>query len=132
MNAHVTKMMQEAAELGLRVCVQHNRFFERPKLDFYNSLPTMATSGALRQAGLKIKPRGGETVVALVDKDEEILSWGVAKCSKRDNFNRARGLEIALGRALVKLRKARATADYSVVMKMSMHIDGQDVTEWVR
>lgn len=43
--------------------------------------------------------KGGNTEVGIYNKQFNLLANGVAKCSKRDNYNRKLGLQIALGRA---------------------------------
>lgn len=46
-----------------------------------------------------VSPNGGETVVQITTPDGTELE-GIAKCSTKDPYNRRKGLQIALGRAL--------------------------------
>lgn len=46
-----------------------------------------------------INARGGKTVVEVTTPDGRTLI-GVARCSRRENFNKRLGVRIALGRAL--------------------------------
>lgn len=52
-----------------------------------------------------LSPLGG-TTVAIIKQGEDIVAKGVAKCSDQDNYNKKIGANIALGRALRKLRLA--------------------------
>lgn len=50
-------------------------------------------------------PKGGETEVSILHPSADELYTGVSSCSELDNFNRRRGLQIALGRALKAMKK---------------------------
>jgi hypothetical protein len=81
----------------------------------------MLTVHELRKRGYKVKvnhtrrleikswqkdvfsPRGGVTEVIISDNSGSILGAAAAQCSKKDNFNRKRGVRIALGRALKQM-----------------------------
>lgn len=47
-------------------------------------------------------PRGGRTEVEIV-REGSIVAFGATNCSPRDNYCKAVGLQIALGRALKEL-----------------------------
>jgi hypothetical protein len=59
-------------------------------------------------------PRGGTTVVSLVDENGQEWAHGEARCSRRDNYHRALGRTIALGRAL---KRYAGTADELPVVR---------------
>lgn len=52
---------------------------------------------------IKLSPQGGRTIVQLATPDNQELE-GVANCSQLDNYNKKRGVQIALNRALKSLR----------------------------
>ena len=85
---------------GYRVYISHHRWY----CNTYGvwSLLPLREIRKLKEQNLYwpdcIDCRGGATVVE-VCKDKEILR-GEASCSDVDNFNRKRGVKIALGRAL--------------------------------
>ena len=58
----------------------------------------LLTSWELRKLGCEISPRGGITEVALMTSDG-LEAAGHALCSRRDNFSRRIGRDIATGRA---------------------------------
>lgn len=44
-------------------------------------------------------PKGGTTIVEIRDFNQNLVSKGTAKCSPKDNYNKKRGVQIALGKA---------------------------------
>lgn len=52
-----------------------------------------------REAKSEINPRGGKTIVEITLPDGRTLC-GFARCSRKENFNKRLGVEIALGRAM--------------------------------
>jgi len=50
--------------------------------------------------GHQIRPNAGLTEAWLVDDEGKLVSYGEAKCGKRDNFSKKIGRNIATGRAL--------------------------------
>lgn len=77
---------------GYRAWYQHERFY------------TEASSGIVHD------PRGGETYCYVVPDRKgahigEAIAIGRAVCNDRDNYNKAIGRQIALGRALKKLKE---------------------------
>lgn len=47
-----------------------------------------------------LSPRGGETICFILNQENVVVANGTAKCSPEDNYNKATGRNIALGRAL--------------------------------
>lgn len=47
-----------------------------------------------------INSRGGKTIVEVTTPDGATTFTGVARCSRKENFNKRLGVRIALGRAL--------------------------------
>lgn len=89
---------------GYRVNVRHLR-----AIKYVHPLPLMTTYAAKRavmpETHLRpsmFSPRGGRTEVEIV-RDGSIVAFGATNCSTRDNYNKAVGLQIALGRALKEL-----------------------------
>jgi hypothetical protein len=66
--------------------------------------PYLLTARKAKLVNAEIFPRGGRTIVTLVDEWGEAVARGEARCSDLDNFCRRRGREIALGRAMKKLK----------------------------
>lgn len=54
---------------------------------------------------MELLANGGSTVIEMTTPNKQYTVRGEAICSLEDNFNRRVGNEIALGRALVELRK---------------------------
>jgi hypothetical protein len=93
-------------EQGNRVFVSHKRnFIPTSRLRAEEPL----TVGAAKKCGLyqkygtatNILPRGGETVVEIITPEGEVFA-AAALCSEADNYNKALGRAIAIGRALSK------------------------------
>jgi len=89
-------------DLGFDVRVTHLRILEGG---------TLAPMRVAKIGGLRIEPHGGETRVEILSAAGEtavsrILATGEARCSKRDNFCKRMGMQIALGRALKNLEAA--------------------------
>ena len=79
---------------GLKMEVMHYRMFE--VADGYKPTLDISTPQHRRYA----LPCGGVTVVMLVDMNGNIYYKGSAICSKKDNYNKKIGRNIALQRAL--------------------------------
>ena len=92
---------------GLRARYRH----ERLAFDHGIGHVVRATHYVLFSAGLKPLPRGGVTTCRLVTEDGAIVSEAVARCSRRDNFNKRLGRDIARGRALEALRTAEDASE---------------------
>lgn len=52
-----------------------------------------------REASSEINPRGGKTIVEITLPDGRTIC-GSARCSRKENFNKRLGVQIALGRAM--------------------------------
>lgn len=81
--------VHELRKQGYKVQVRHNRCYEEPN-----------------QFGKAVlSSKGGATEVLVTTPGEFPMTSvvGVAECSPQDNFDRKRGVRIALGRALKKL-----------------------------
>jgi len=72
--------VHELRKLGYKVSVHHDR-------NIVN-----------RNGNLEFDPRGGNTVVTLVNDGDIVI--GRAACSKKDNYSKKLGVRIALGRLL--------------------------------
>lgn len=68
---------------------------------------------------LEPNPRGGLTIVHILDKDGNMLARGTARCSELDQYNKKIGRSIALGRALKKMSRP----DYAPVPSSQVDID---------
>jgi len=75
--------VSELRKCGHKVRVHHHR--RLPQAPFNNQTAVAA--------------RGGKTVVEVTTPDGRTLI-GIARCSKKENFNKKLGVRIALGRAL--------------------------------
>jgi len=49
-------------------------------------------------------PKGGVTHAGILDPEGVVVAEGIARCSGKDSFNRRIGRDIALGRALKRMR----------------------------
>lgn len=84
--------VHELRKRGFKIRVQHNRCFEYRK------------KGVGREFAAKPLSKGGATEVLITrPKQDAISAIGIAECSPNDNFDRKRGVRIALGRALKQL-----------------------------
>ena len=81
---------------GLRARYRH----ERLAFDHGIGHVVRATHYVLWSAGLSPLPRGGLTTCRLVTDDGAVVAEAQARCSKRDNYNKRLGRDIARGRAL--------------------------------
>ena len=105
MTTNVNKELISVANLrrmGLKVGVSHLR-------DYTISVPVK--NGDLKrtkarlikdkkfETKLEVCPRGGLTTVTITGLNGATVT-GVAECSKQDNFNRRRGIKIAIHRAI--------------------------------
>lgn len=89
-------MHKEISELrgaGFRVFIHHDR---RIKNVWVNENATTKTLRPL------VCPKGGQTIVELHSSDGKQYT-GIAVCSKKDCYNKKRGLAIALGRAIKEM-----------------------------
>lgn len=91
-SAHLSRLYAEAESRGLRVKAQHlrNADGEFPLLTIFQC----------RRFDLTPQPKGGATSVFLYDKEKNIVASAMALCSQLDHYDKRRGVEIALGRAL--------------------------------
>lgn len=79
---------------GAKVFITHYRYTPE--------MPVPRAARLLRQEGKSFLPCGGETTVRLFLPDGR-EAVGVSVCSKRDNFSKLIGRNIAIGRALKSL-----------------------------
>lgn len=82
----------QVTDEDVKVYVSHLRVSE-------GSFGELWTSHELRKLGLKPKAKGGLTLVQLEYGDGRTFR-GSARCSPRDNYCKAIGRDIAIGRAL--------------------------------
>lgn len=55
--------------------------------------------------GFILTPTGGKTICTLIDKGGNFVVQGVALCNPAENYNKAIGRSIALGRARKNLQR---------------------------
>lgn len=63
------------------------------------SIPYLIRSHEWKERGLQPEPRGGLTTAKVVFEDGSVVNAS-AECSKKDNYSKQIGRDIALGRAL--------------------------------
>lgn len=94
----MTTTVQQLREEGYTVKVRHTRRWESVgEPSFHNDAPVEP----FFTASARLAPKGGKTEVR-IEKDNSGAS-GEAVCSLDDNYCRATGRNIALGRALKEL-----------------------------
>lgn len=110
---NVQKTLSDLHEAGYKVTVRHGRIqsWQLPLLSQRapGAEPLMVGAvthplHAMRGAGYTPCAKGGKTVVSIFDKADNLVTTGAAFCNPVDPFNKKIGLEIALGRALHKLK----------------------------
>lgn len=83
----------------MKVRVQHYRY-----TDILGKRVLLPRSKILEfEASDRILAKGGRTFASLLDEDGKEIEYGVAVCSKKDNYSKKIGRMIATGRALKKL-----------------------------
>lgn len=101
--------VQQLRDNGYKVSVSHYRFFNLDPAGWWvdeegNAHTTnIAHQGMIKRLNKKPLPRGGMTFVAITTPDE-VTSNAYSACSMSDNYCKKTGREIAIGRALKKLR----------------------------
>lgn len=82
---------------GWQIKVSHNRRFVLSAAgEFYGT--------RFEHPSVPPEPRGGFTIATLISPDKTVLVQGTAHCSRRDNYSKKLGRNIAVGRALSKLK----------------------------
>ena len=86
---------------GIRVGIRHNRYFSKlPAFsDTYREPELLSRTAYHTRDDVAMLQKGGETIVSLVFPDGHEHT-GSALCSKKETFNRHKGIELALKRAL--------------------------------
>ena len=101
------RSVKELRQQGYKVGVQHNRYYDNAEICGNNP------EGII--------PNGGETTVRVTTPDGRTVV-GVSTCAAVDNFNKKRGVQIALGRALKELNSPQGRQ-----LLISFNSDIQDV-----
>lgn len=115
--------MQRQIPEGTKVKFSHGRLIEsdwgewhRKKDGWGRWDPEHTTDGYRTHTSQEISPYGGRTTCGITFADGSVV-YGVAECSRRDNYCKKIGRDIALGRALKtaeskfpELFKAKETA----------------------
>ena len=83
-------LMSELRQQGYRIYIFHDRIRKNKWVN------VSSTTKILDEV---ISPKGGSTIVEIVSPDGDRYT-GIADCSKRDCYNKKRGVAIALGRAI--------------------------------
>ena len=83
--------VHELRQRGFKVQVRHHRCYEEPN-QFGKAV--LSSKGGATEILVSYPPQEGVGPLSVV---------GVAECSPKENFNRKRGVRIALGRALKKM-----------------------------
>lgn len=107
---NTAKAIEELRQSGFRVKIQHRRPLlgaehikvTKWELDEYNDGDGLGDIFSIY---------GGETIVKIIiinDEELQIEYTGISECSKKDRFNRKLGLQIALGRALKKVKNGES------------------------
>lgn len=97
------KLLDELKSQGYSVKVSHGRSF---------TLPTQPLFFGTRREHPAIPPNpaGGFTIATIRDAEGVVVAQGTAHCSRRDNYNKSLGLQIALSRANFKLTRPEEVA----------------------
>jgi hypothetical protein len=95
------KEISELRSLGFRVYINHDRLVKNAWVQYDD------TTKVLRPL---VAPKGGTTIVEIHSRDGKQYT-GIAACSKKDCYNKKRGLAIALGRALKELSNDPAVVE---------------------
>jgi len=66
------------------------------------SVRALASTRTIKAAGAVPEPKGGVTLASLELPNGDVV-FGMSKCSRLDNFSRARGRQIATGRAKMRV-----------------------------
>lgn len=102
MKINAVTMLKRLKDQGYDVRVRHLR----PVKSYLFGLRTKGELAFLRRQydapDLEFEPKGGETVVE-IGRNGVALTVTRANCCELDNFDRRRGLQIALGRAVKTL-----------------------------
>lgn len=105
-------IVEQLREKGCQVSVRHERTFVHNFVQTHGLPVTGAlqmtrrefsTSGQETNPDFVLDNRGGNTIVSVITPGGETLT-GNSKCSFSEQFNRKRGLSIAMGRALKGVR----------------------------
>jgi hypothetical protein len=110
---------------GLKARVTHRRYVqdERYRGESY-------TRYEWRQLGVVPEPRGGITTAELL-KDDVPVAFGLAVCSREDQYVSRIGRDKAVGRAIGDLRLREAIAQlWSKYMGTATPKDGTTYTDW--
>jgi hypothetical protein len=103
------KTVEQLRKEGYKVKVTHRRVYGvgiSNEIDTY-LLSRFEKDDLINNRGANVSPPweyGGETVLTLTTPDGTQTVQSTAECSDKDNFNRKKGLTIALGRALSQLQ----------------------------
>lgn len=93
------RLIEHVEAEGLHVKVQHYRLVNNEYMGGLLHTTSQARAFKLKH-GTDVNPRGGRTVVKLVDDADHVVAEGVAECCRTDNYSKQRGILIALSRAL--------------------------------
>jgi hypothetical protein len=94
--------------MGFKVFVSHRRWIDGQPVPAAKDIAPAHTAFKIKRTGFRPAPKGGATIVRITDADGAELASATAYCSLGDNFNRQRGTQIALGRAVKELAQLAA------------------------
>lgn len=99
---------------GLKVRYIH----DRKTVPFQGTLKFDSWGG---YSTVKVEPRGGRTIARIIDESmDATVAEGVARCNSKDNYNKAIGRRIALGRALKALGSTAFHASQSTEERLKV------------
>ncbi len=108
-DAHFVRL----AALGLKLHVTHRRKMKDGSLKSMTEI----RQGQLQKSMLAM---GGETEVVLIDLHNKTQTVGLARCGKKDHYNRLMGITLGFNAALIAEESAPINPDYLSPMERAV------------
>jgi hypothetical protein len=99
---------------GIKIRIRHKRYCAVPAAWGYNICLT-EYSRKQKSGDTEVQPFGGETTVELLYPDAKSYK-GVATCSVEDRFDRRKGIEIALKRAVTERKQEKKAVAFGSIL----------------